>query len=140
MFNSCSRLPITCNHKLLLHNNHNHYATLPIAQHYLLRNTTYYATLPITQHYLLRNTTYYETLPITQHYLLRNTTYYISHTPLPHPTPPHRDINPDVVIEAHNYNITLMQHFDHFVNCIQLVHPLAFIIIIFIVFIIFYFN
>ncbi|KAK2189410.1 hypothetical protein NP493_107g04027 [Ridgeia piscesae] len=30
-----------------------------------------------------------------------------------------QDINPDVCIEAHNYNITTMANFDHFKNCLK---------------------
>jgi ubiquitin-like modifier-activating enzyme 5 len=27
-----------------------------------------------------------------------------------------KNINPDVIFEAHNYNITLVDHFDHFME------------------------
>ena len=30
-----------------------------------------------------------------------------------------RFINPDVIIETHNYNITILDNFTHFMNCLQ---------------------
>ena len=31
-----------------------------------------------------------------------------------------KNINPDVIFEAHNYNITLVDHFDHFMERFEL--------------------
>lgn len=46
-----------------------------------------------------------------------------SHTHPPHPphtdTLPHREINPDVDIEVHNYNITTVDNFQHFMERIR---------------------
>ena len=33
-----------------------------------------------------------------------------------------QNINPDVTFEAHNYNITLVEHFDHFIDRLKALH------------------